>query len=311
VALCEADGRPTAFAIVGPTGAGRWATFQPSQLPLGAWLMAPGLSWAEALAALGTALPGVPLMLGVTQQDPALLPRPADAPRVETLDYIRTAWIDVAGSFDDYWNARGKNLRQNMRKQRRKLAEDGTEPRLEVLTRPEDVAGAIRDYGALESAGWKAEGGTAVHPDNAQGRFYRAMLESFCAEGRGWIFRYRFGDKVVAIDLCVEGNGALVILKTTYDETIKALSPAFLMREDAFRLLFEAGRIRRIEFFGKLMEWHTRWTDNARTLYHVNWLRWGWLRRARAVASRLRRSSDSASPATEAATASVPAARDA
>jgi hypothetical protein len=245
--------------------------------------MRPNVAWEDALASLAAALPGVPLMLGVTQQDPLLVARPADAPRVETLDYIRTAWIDVAGTFDAYWDARGKNLRQNLRKQRRKLAEDGVEARLEVLTRPEDVAGAIADYGALESAGWKAERGTAVHPDNAQGRFYRAVLEAACAEGRGRIYRYRFGDKVVAVDLCIEGEGALVILKTTYDETIKTLSPAFLMREDAFRLLFDEGRIRRIEFFGKLMEWHTRWTENARTLYHVNGFRWGWVQRARAL----------------------------
>ncbi len=81
--------------------------------------------------------------------------------------------------------------------------------------------------------------------------------------------------------------------------------PAFLMREDAFRGLFAAGRIKRIEFFGKLMEWHTRWTDNARTLYHVNYFRWGWLRRAREVASRMARKSDSASPSTDVATPPV------
>jgi CelD/BcsL family acetyltransferase involved in cellulose biosynthesis len=286
IVLAEDGAGPCAAAVLAPQGAGRWTTFQPSQLPLGAWLMRPGLAWAAVLDSLGTALPGVPLMLGVTQQDPALLPRPADAPRLETLDYIRTAWIDVAGSFDDYWNARGKNLRQNMRKQRRKLAEDGVEARLEVLTRPEDVAGAIADYGALESAGWKAGGGTAVHPDNAQGRFYRAMLEAHCAAGHGRIYRYRFGEKVVAVDLCIEGDGTLVILKTTYDESIKTLSPAFLMREDAFRQLFDEGRIRRIEFFGKLMEWHARWTDSARTLYHVNGFRWGWVRRLRARVAR-------------------------
>lgn len=67
---------------------------------------------------------------------------------------------------------------------------------------PDDIAQAIADYGLLESAGWKAEGGTAIHPDNAQGRFYRAMLENFCRQGRGRVYRYRFDDKVVAVDLC-------------------------------------------------------------------------------------------------------------
>ena len=50
----------------------------------------------------------------------------------------------IAGSFDDYWNARGKNLRQNMKKQRAKLQKDGVATRLETLTRAEDVAAGHR-----------------------------------------------------------------------------------------------------------------------------------------------------------------------
>jgi hypothetical protein len=46
------------------------------------------------------------------------------------------------------------------------------------------------------------------------------------------------------------------------------------MREEACRRLFEDGRIRRIEFYGKVMEWHTRWTDEVRTMYHLNHYRW-------------------------------------
>lgn len=53
-------------------------------------------------------------------------------------------------------------------------------PTLTCVTDPAGVAAALADYGALESAGWKAGTGTAIHPDNAQGRFYRRMLEAFC-----------------------------------------------------------------------------------------------------------------------------------
>ena len=113
---------------------------------------------------------------------------------------------------------------------------------------------AIEDYGKLESSGWKASGGTAIHPSNAQGRFYREMLERFCSNDRGCIYRYSISGKVVAVDLCVESERSLVILKTTYDETIKTLSPAFLMREESFARIWDERRIQRIEFFGKLMD---------------------------------------------------------
>ncbi len=288
LASCGELEAPLALAIVAPRGFGSWVTFQPSQLPLGAWLTRSDMELASLLESLSRRLPALVLALGVTQLDPCLVPRPVNGARVRTLDYIQTAWVDVQGTFEDYWAARGKNLRQNIRRQRSKLQADGITTTLETLRSPAEVPQAIADYGALESAGWKAAGGTAIHPSNAQGRFYRAMLEKFCEDGTGRIYRYRFGEKVVAMDLCIEGAGMLVILKTAYDESLKAFSPASLMREHAFAGIFAEASIERIEFYGKLMEWHTRWTDNARTLYHANYYRWPMLSTAKDWADRLR-----------------------
>ena len=156
---------------------------------------------------------------------------------------------------------------------------------LDVLADPREVAQGIADFGRLESAGWKAADGTAIHPDNAQGRFYCGMLEEYCRNGAGRVYRYRFNDKVVAMDLCVESPATQVVLKTTYDEAYKRLplSPSSLLRQDVFRQIFSEGRIRSIEFYGKLMEWHTRWTDQKRTLFHANYYRWPILSRLRTL----------------------------
>jgi CelD/BcsL family acetyltransferase involved in cellulose biosynthesis len=280
-------GRVAVAAILQPVRPGMWQTFQPSQLPLGALLCANDADVREVFSGLLTALPGFAISLGITQLDPVVVPRPAQQPRLQTLDYIQTAWVDINGTFEAYWDARGKNLRHNIRKQRSKLDEQKIATRLETLTRPEDVAAVVRDYGALESAGWKASQGTAIHPDNPQGLFYREMLENYCGLGQGRLYRYWFGDRVVAVDLCIASEQALVILKTTYDETQQTYSPAFLMRHAAFGDLFKEGSIRRIEFYGKLMDWHKRWTDESRTLYHANFYRYDWMRRARdALAAR-------------------------
>jgi hypothetical protein len=34
------------------------------------------------------------------------------------------------------------------------------------------------------------------------------------------------------------------------------------------------------------MEWHTRWTDEIRTMYHLNGYRWPWLGRLHGIAAR-------------------------
>ena len=313
LALGRAHGQLRAAALLRPKGYGQWETFQPSQLPLGAWVGHGDDDIAAAAHSLLPRLPGLALTLGLTQIDPHLLPRPPDSAAQQSLDYVATAHVPVQGPFDAYWEARGKNLRQNTKKQRNKLLAEGTTTQLECLTRPDEMAAALLDYGQLESAGWKAGTGTAVAPDNAQGRFYRAMLEGFAAQGHARIYRYRFGDKVVATDLCIDNGSVIVILKTAYDESYRTISPSILMRQEEFAALFDGAgsgpsegserieRIERIEFYGKVMEWHTRWTDLQRTLYHLNVYRWPLLQRLHALRQR-RRDAAAAAAATAAAT---------
>jgi hypothetical protein len=286
LAWYERDGRCQVMTIVAPARFGLWETFQPAQAPVGLWLQCDA-SAPMHLDSLAGALPGIALAVGVTQCDPMLLARPVDSGALRTLDYIDTARITLASDFDTYWNARGKNLRSNLKKQRNRLRAEGIETRLEILRAPGDMAAAVDDYGRLEGSGWKAVGGTAVGADNEQGRFYRLMLEAFCRRGAGSVYRYWIGDQLAAMDLCVEGGGCVVVLKTAYDERIdKHLSPALLMREEACRALFDEGRFARIEFYGRIMEWHTRWTEEARTMYHLNRYRWPGLARLHAWAKR-------------------------
>ena len=285
LALKHMDGALVAGVILQRCGFGRWVVFQPSQSPLCAWISSlphGGRMSSELLAVL----PGLSLSLGLPQLDPLTTPRPDDVAGLQIDDHIDTAWVDISGGFQAYWESRGKNLRQNAKKQRNKLTADGTETHLECLTDPADVAAALIDYGALESAGWKAANGTAIHPDNAQGRFYRQMLENFGALGRARIYRFRFGEKIVAMDLCICSGPVIIILKTTYDESYKTVSPSTLMRQEQFEQLFDQSDFERIEFYGKVMEWHTRWTLNARTIYHLTQYRWPVLQ---AIHARLKR----------------------
>lgn len=257
----------------------QWSTFQPSQIPLGAWVAEANLQLSDLARGLQRGPLGFCLGLSVTQVDPNMAPRSLDTPVCQSIDYIDTGWIDIEGTFDDYWAARGKNLRQNMRKQRVKLAAENTTLTMQVLRDAADMAAAIARYGTLESAGWKAQSGTAIHPDNAQGRFYRELLEHGCLRGEAVVYQYLFNERVVAMNLCLLRDGVLVVLKTTYDESIKAFSPAFLLREEELQEIFREGKIKRIEYFGKIMDWHTKLTNQKRTIYHQTTYRWPFIKK--------------------------------
>src|SRR5262249_51471727 len=107
IAVCEGAQGPLAMGVLRRQGAMRWESFQPSQLPVGAWLMRPNQDFGRLLSSLAGSLPGMVLVVGVTQQDPSCAARPAESSSLHTLDYIQTARIPIAGSFDDYWSRPG------------------------------------------------------------------------------------------------------------------------------------------------------------------------------------------------------------
>ena len=269
--------RPAAMGIFQPAKRFSWQTFQPANAPLGAWLSETDKPLVDFLAPLVASLPGSALLLGLTQLDPDFHPRPAPGARLRTADYIETARITVEGSFEDYWKLRSKNLRHNTKRQTNRLKRDNVTVRFEILSAPEDMGRAVADYSALEQSGWKADIDTAVRAEDAQGRFYEAMLKGFGALGQAAVYRYFYDDTLVASDICIERDGCMIVLKTAHDHSQKNTSPAQLMRYKIFRRAFESGKIQRIEFYGPVMDWHTRWTEEVRTIYHVNYYRWPWL----------------------------------
>ena len=273
VATYREAGQVRAIAVLRRVNFFAWQTLQPANAPIGLWNGDPALDLERVLGELAARLSASCAMLGVTQQDPASLPRPSRSRRLSTFDYIRTARIEFPPSFETYWQSRSKNFRQNVTRQRNRIKREQIEARLECLTDPADMARAVADYARLETAGWKAEEGTAVRLEDPQGRFYVKMLTAFAERGESFVYRYRFADRVVASDLCILRDGTLYILKTAYDEAQQGLSPAHLMRVDAFAQAIDAGRLRKVEFYGPVKEWHTRFTDDIRTMYHANFYR--------------------------------------
>jgi hypothetical protein len=198
------------------------------------------------------------------------------------MNYIVTGRISCEEGFDSYWKGRGKNLRQNLNRQRNRLRREGIETRLRAVSETDLIGDCVDAYGRLESSGWKSKEGTALHSDNLQGRFYRELFEHYSRSGEAAVYEYYYGPDHVATDLCLRRADEVVILKTTHDETQKKSSPALLLRQESVREMLHSDKVKRIEFYGKQMDWHTKWTDDFRQMYHVNFDRLivlSWIRR--------------------------------
>jgi len=279
------DSTKPAMLIVDKVRPGFWQTFQPSQSPLGLILLQNQDAVEEQIASLLRRLPGHSLGLAVTQQDPDFTSFKnqylRDYRKIEFLDYITTPRITLVGTFEDYWRKRGRDLTRNVARRLRRATEEGIEFELVTIRDAGRVARCVKEYGSLEATGWKGKEGTAVTAENTQGLFYRDILEKFCQRGEGLVYQLLMNGKVVASDLCVEREGMLVTLKVAYDETVKNVSPSFLLRKMVLEQLFSSGNVQVVEFYGRVRDWHTKWTDEVRTMYHINFYRDSWVPRVR------------------------------
>jgi hypothetical protein len=263
------NGNVAAFIFLKPHKLGTLQTWEPSQAPLGLFVFDPDWPLNDFFGALFSQF-RARFMIGVTQQDPLFVNASKFPDTAEPIPYIDTPWIDCETSFDSYWQSLGKNIKRNTRKDLNKLKAQEISPRLEIITKPELVAEAIRMYGLLETGGWKGNENSAVAADNKQGQFYRSILEKFCRDGNGYIFQYFYGDELAASDFGIANDQCIVILKTTYRQTSRDTSPAQLLRYAYFPYLFERFSGGRIEFYGRAIDWHARWTRQTRRLYHIN-----------------------------------------
>jgi Acetyltransferase (GNAT) domain len=265
--------------IVDKVRPGFWQTFQPSQGPMGLMLLENEDVVEQQISELIRQLPGYSLGLAVTQQDPdfTAFKNLRNCRKIEIVDYITTPRITLSGTFEDYWRNRGRDLTRNVARRLRRATEEKIDFELVAVRDAGNVARCVQEYGMLEATGWKGKEGTAVTAENAQGLFYRDILEKFCERGEGVIYRLLMNGRVIASDLCVERNGMLVVLKVAYDETVKNVSPSFLLRRMVLENLFSTGNFWVVEFYGRVRDWHLKWTEEVRTMYHVNFYRDSWV----------------------------------
>jgi hypothetical protein len=290
------DPRNPGMVLVDKIKKGLWQTFQPSQSPLGLILFGNKDNVLGQIRALMHSLPGYALGFAVLQQDPdvSVFRDLNRSQMIEILEYTKTARVTLTGTFEDYWKRRGRDLVDNLARRCRHLTSKGIQFELVVDRHPGRVAECIQEYGTLEGIGWKSRQGTAVTADNRQGLFYREMLEDFCRDGEGVMYRLLFDGKTVASQLGLERDGMLILLKMAFDENFKDFSPGFLIQRMIFKTLFSEGKINVVEFYGPVRDgWTTKWTDEIRRMYHVNFYRHGWVvvaRRFLKACSRLLRS---------------------
>jgi CelD/BcsL family acetyltransferase involved in cellulose biosynthesis len=283
-------GEPMAHALVERRGAVRLRIFAPSQAPAPLIVARPGVDMAVALVGLVRSTRGTALLLDVPKNDHECLPL---APG-ERLGFHEAVWgttISVNGhtSFPSYWDTRSKELRSNVRRYLRRAEGLSGGTRFSVSSEPGDISEAVQRYGMLESRGWKGREGTAIHPDNLQGRFYRALLEAFALDGQARVYELYIGESLAASRLMVRGDDMLVALKTTYDESLRAVAPGRLVSYSMLQHALSEPHPVTIEFYTRADQDAMQWATHVRPLTDVTLYRDALVGRVASVFRKIKR----------------------
>jgi hypothetical protein len=276
LALASAPGPGRAMVLLRPRRAGFWSTFLPSQAQIAPALLGRDADVDQLLADL----PGVALGIDFLCQDPAysgVTGEPLHDAR-EQIRHLTTTAAEMTSSFEDYWASRPKNLRRNMKRYFNRLAVSGDPWRLEVHADPAGARAGLQRYGMLESAGWKGAAGTAIHPENQQGRFYADVLAGFGRRGQFRVYELYIGDLLAASRLCILNRSMLIVLKTTYDESLSHYAPGRVLLHMLLEREFAAREISRVEFYTNANADSLSWATNSRDIFHVSHYRLGQLR---------------------------------
>ncbi len=261
---------PQAMCILRPKGAGIWSSFLPAQAQVGPAL----LDRPDHLDTLLRALPGVIGQVDFLCNDPEFGDlSETDNRWRESRDHALTMNIALSGGFDAYWTNRPKKLIQNVGRYERRLAANNVVMVMERICDADGLDAAVSRYAQLESSGWKGQSGTALNMAEPQGHFYRDLMQRFAQSAGAAVYELWLDGQLAASRMTIATRHGVVMLKTTYDESMSQYSPGRLLLHRVIQDIFERHPGGFIEFYTDANADLLAWATGRRWVRHVSFYR--------------------------------------
>lgn len=198
-----------------------------------------------ALRRIPAASPTIP---AVRERFPIVLVRPAGS----------CPFIELDAGLDPE-QALAKRRREDLRRAARRADKCGG---ADVVVHEPDEAEApdlLERAFAVEAGSWKGRTGTALVHDARRADFYRRYGAAAAAAGSLRVALLELGGEPAAMQIAVEEDGALWLLKIGYDERFAQASPGQLLMLETLRWAAARG-LERYEFLGMAAPWTRTWT---------------------------------------------------
>lgn len=174
---------------------------------------------------------------------------------------LRSPYIVLSGTVDDFQARLGKTFRANIRRRSRRLGEQGT-VEFDVRDGSEDLDRLLDEGWELEAAGWKGRIGTAVAAQPSRRRFYAEIARRAAARDRLRLFFLRLDRAPMSFMFGLEQGGVLYLLKGGFDPTHARASPGQLLLARVLEWAYGTG-LERIELLGGDEPHKLAWTSTV------------------------------------------------
>ncbi len=175
--------------------------------------------------------------------------------------FIRVPYIQLEGTWEDYYKQRDKHFKKEIRRKRRKLENNG-EIRFEVLESPIDD-GHFREFLHLEDKGWKGKEGTSLLKRDCLLSLYRNILKVGSNEIiLPLVFNMRLNETLISSSICFKTLNGLYVFKIAYDEAFHYASPGLQLRLYEIEYSYRNG-LKIYDFSGIEQPWMKKFTNRS------------------------------------------------
>jgi CelD/BcsL family acetyltransferase involved in cellulose biosynthesis len=186
--------------------------------------------------------------------------------RVEMAALATCPWIDVEGSFDDYFKTRGRNLTGDVGRRWRRLRDAGIEPELQILSRLDE--GLLDEIRVIDRARTEATAGRqSVFLDERKRGFVAELVERLNESGAWRIYVFRHQGVLLSYYICYDCAGTLHFWVTSYNIDYEQYSLGKVLLKSVVEDCFRQG-FQHFDFMIGDEEYKRRWTDRM-SINHV------------------------------------------
>jgi CelD/BcsL family acetyltransferase involved in cellulose biosynthesis len=171
-------------------------------------------------------------------------------------------YVTITSSWDEYLSRLSSRRKQDYRRARRRLADQG-EVSVDFY-RPalEDLEPLLEEAFRVEQANWKGRNGSAINCRPDLKRFFVAYFKRLCESGKLIISALRLDGEMIAVQMLAERENRWWILKIGYDDRWAKYSPGMQLMFETVREAFER-KLAGFEFLGAEEQWIDIWPHDT------------------------------------------------